>query len=717
VEGEPLDKYCKQRQCSVRERLALFHAVCEAVQHAHGRNIIHGDLKPSNIRVKEGGEPKLLDFGLAEQFQSAGDTVTQSPAALGYTPAYASPEQFRGEPISVYIDIYALGVILYELLTGALPFNASRYTYAEIKEIKTRERVPEPPSAIARASGAEGSQLSKAEWRDLDAVCLKALASHVNGRYTSVDALIQDLDRYIGSEPLAARLPHPAGYRLGKFFKRNRRAVLIASLILTAIIGMVTVFAVRLKAERDRALAASARVRRVEQFTEDLFQGGDDEAGTSKDLLVVTLLDRGATKAKEMTADPEVQANFYQTLGTAYEALGKLDRAESLLQLALSMHRSIYGADHEEVADTLLRLSALRLEQGQMPEAEQLAREAVAMNQRHLPPADPAIAVSMMNLGTVLEQRGAYDEAIQVLNDALRIHPPTSEASKKMSPSLTLLANAYFYKGDLQHAYSLNQQALAEDRRLYGDHHPNLAEDLMNLGNIQNQWGHYAEAEKYYRQALNINQAWYGKDSEQAADSTMYVAQTLEMQSREEEAQQLLEGALATLERVYGKVHPRVAIALGDLGAVAKDRGRLDEAEADFSREFEIFRSVYGDDHQHTAVALSNLTSIYVAKKQFAKAEAGYRDVIRRFEQTVSPDNVNMGIARIKLGDVLLSEKRYRDAEPELLEGYQILLKQTDQSSYWATAARKDLAAVYDALKEPDKAAELRQKARERASK
>jgi serine/threonine-protein kinase len=194
----------------------------------------------------------------------------------------------------------------------------------------------------------------------------------------------------------------------------------------------------------------------------------------------------------------------------------------------------------------------------------------------------------------------------------------------------------------------------------------------------------------------------------QEADAATYLAQALEFQSREAEAEGLLRQSLAALEQGYGKVHPRVAIALGSLGTVAKDLNRLDEAEADFDRAFQISRSVYGDDHQNTAKALLNLASIYQAKKQFPKAEQDFRDVIRRYLKTLPPDHLDVGITRIRLGETLLGEKRYREAEGELQAGYAILTKQTSTSAWSLQVVRKDLAAVYDALKQPEKAAQIR---------
>lgn len=708
VDGYPLDEYCRDRNCTIEERLRLFHEIAEAVQYAHTEKVDHGDLKPSNILVKENGEPKLLDFGFGRRIQHIDETLAMP--VLGLTPAYAAPEQFRGESAGFRSDIYSLGVILYELLAEELPFDSSKLTYAEIKSLKATSQEPPPPSAIAKRKGGRrhDRRLSRDQWLDLDSLCLKAMDSDTARRYSSVESLIRDLDCYQRCQPLSARAPHSVRYRYGKFLKRNRAGILATTVVLTVIASIVTFFTARVMKERNKALAESARVQRIEQFMQDLFQGGAGEAGPSQDLRVVTILDRGIQDAQALVSNPKLQADFYDTLGIAYQSLGRLDRADSLLQSALSVRRAVFGSDHEETAESLLRLGTLRLVQDKLPEAEQTIREAIAIDERRLPSNDIAIIRAQIVLGQILEQEGAYDRAIRVLNPVVQSLSFKSEATKDLSDGITALANAHFYKGAYERAAALNREGLAIDRQLYGEHHPNLADDFINMGQVQIQQGRYADAETNFRQALQINQTWYGKSSPQAADAATYIAQSLQFQRRDAEAERLLEQALTALEQSYGKEHPRVAIALGVLGGVARDLRQWDKAKAYYRREAEIFRSAYGDTHPHTVIALSGVASTYLGRKQFVQAEQRFRDVIHRFLKTLPADSLNVGVARIKLGESLLGESRYRDAEMELLAGYQIVDKQSDPTAAVLKNARRDLATVYEALKEPQKASEFR---------
>ena len=437
VEGVPLTEYCAANDCSIEERLKMFRSVCVAVQHAHAQAVIHRDLKPSNTLVKSDGSIRLLDFGIAKQLESLDVPVDQTRTGLRLmTPAYAAPEQIRGGRIGIQTDVYSLGVILYELLADRLPFDLSNRTPGEAETI-VAEQEPEKPSARAKRTNGIPSpatrslSASKSSWADLDVICLTAMHKDPQRRYTSVEALIRDVDHYLKGEPLEAR-PDSLHYRVGKFVSRNRRAVGAAAFVFLAILGLVVFYTVRLTRARNAALAEAARTQRVQRFMQNLFQGGDEEAGPADDLRVVTLLDRGTQQAKILDADPAVQADLYEEIGDSYEQLGKYDQADSLLNLALEKRRAIYGPDSAESAESLVALGILRKDQGRLEDAERLVTEGLDIRKRHLPPVHPALAKASATLGRVMVARGEYVQAIPILEAALRQQsaqgqpPPTS---------------------------------------------------------------------------------------------------------------------------------------------------------------------------------------------------------------------------------------------------------------------------------------------------
>jgi len=718
VEGVPLTQYCIEHACPIEERLRLFRAVCEAVQYAHQHAVIHRDLKPSNILVKPDGTVRLLDFGIAKQLESfethagpKGSDQTMTGLRL-MTPAYAAPEQIRGDGIGIHTDVYSLGVILYELLTGELPFDLSKLTPGEAEAIIVGQD-PERPSVVARRMAEQpraNSNLlsaSKTAWADLDVLCLTAMHKDTQRRYQSVEALIRDIDHYLKGEPLEAR-PDTFRYRLGKFVRRNQRAVSAAALVLTIVVGLVVFFTVRLAKARNAALEEAARTQRIQRFMMNLFQGGDESVGPGDSMRVVTLLDRGVQEAQSLNGDPKEQAELYQTLGTIYDQLGKFDQADSLLHSALERRKSLFGQDSTEAAESLVALGQLRSDQAQYDEAEKLIRQGLAMSKRHLPPNHPRIGKAQYALGEVLVNEGKYDQGIQVLDEAVRIQSAPGGVIADLAETLTELANAQFYAGHLDTSNSLNLRVVAMDRQLYGERHPNVAEDLINLGAIQTEWGHYSETERYYRQALDIIQNFYGRDHPETASAMTLLGRSLNAQGRFNEAAEVLRGALAIQERVYGQVHPRVASAVGELGKVAMQQGKLDEAEADFRRQADIYRSVYNGKHFYIGSALANLGGVYMERKQYVRAERSFRDALQIYAETLPANHLNVAIARIKLGRSLLPQHRYADAEIESLAGYGILTKQSNSPANWLQNARKDLVAEYEALRQPEKAALFR---------
>ena len=711
VEGAPLTDHCRSHGSSLAERLRLFRAVCEAVLHAHSHAIIHRDLKPSNILVKADGTVKLLDFGIAKHLEPLDSPADRTRTGLRLmTPAYAAPEQIRGDRVGLHTDVYSLGIILYELLTGRLPFDLSHHTPSEAGlVIDDYEAVK--PSAVARATarhaGAPVEPTSRVSWADLDVLCLTAMHKDPERRYRTVEALIRDIDHYLGGEPLDAR-PDSVSYRLGKFVRRNTRGVAAAALALTALVTIVIFYTVRVATARNAAVAEAERAQRIQGFMLSLFQGGDEEAGPAESLRVVTLVDRGVQEASSLVGEPAVQAELLATLGGIYQQLGDLDRADSLLSAALAQRVALRGANHPEVAESEVSLGLLRSDQARFDEGEQLVRRGLTQSRETLAPNHPAVAKATAALGHVLVERGAYDSAVPVLEEAVRIYSAPGDVTPALSNSLYELANTHFYLGHWAIADSLTHQVLAMSRTLHGDNHPSVAEDLINLGAIQFEAGHYAEAERYYREALAINSGWYGQDSYVTASTLTMLGRALVREEKYDEATSTLQQALSIQERVFGPVHPRVASAVNELGTVSLQRNKLDDAEAAFRRMADIYAKVYPGGHYLTGTALSNLASVYMSRKEPAKAEPLYRQAIAIYSSAQSPEHLNTGIARIKLGRSLLRQGRFAEASEETLAGYEIVSKQSDPAVSFLKNARKDLVAAYDSLGQPERAARFR---------
>jgi tetratricopeptide (TPR) repeat protein len=710
VEGLHLDDYCDVHACAVNERLRLFRSVCEAVQFAHGRAVIHRDLKPSNVLVSASGSVKLLDFGIARQLDElgAGTDLTRTGLRM-LTPAFASPEQLRGEPSAVGADVYSLGVILYRLLTGHVPFDELRND-AEIAGLAARRDVVRPSLVARRVEQKGGGQapgISRTAWNDLDVICLKAMHNDVTQRYASAEALIRDIDHYLAGEPVEAR-PDSVAYRFGKFVRRHRVPVTAASAALIAAAFLIGLFTARLAKERNAALAEAARTQRIQQFMRNLFDGADPDAGPAHDLRVAAILDKGVLEAGALEKDPEIQAELYQHLGDIYRKLGDLSRAEELFQAALGKRRATAGGSSALVAETMGMLALLRADQAKLGEAEQLGREALEMSRRSLPPGHPTISEATEGLGRILEEKGEYAKAIPLLEEAVRQRSSAQHSAADRAGAMYELANAYFYAGRYKEAEDLNQRVLRINREIYGDRHPRVAEVLVNLGAIQQDLGKYVESERFHRQALEITRGFFGENHYRTAAGFTLLARSLVFQKRYDDALPLLRRAVAVQERVFGPVHPKVASAVNELGTVALQKGDTNGAKGHFRRMLEIYRAVYPGGHYLIATATSNLASAYLAANDLTNAETLFRAAVDRFTRTLSADHPSTAIARVKLGRTLLRQRRFEEAEAQTIAGLEILSKQMNPSVSWLKSARTDLAEIYKALGQKDKESAVR---------
>lgn len=666
VEGAPITEYVRARGLDARRTLRLFREVCEAVLHAHRHAVIHRDLKPSNIYVRADGTVRLLDFGIAKSLESNEEGGQRTQTALRLlTPAYASPEQLRGEAAGTQTDVYSLGLVLHELLSGRGPREG------------TPSQEPLPDS-------------------ELEVICRTAAHPDRSRRYGSVEALLRDVDHYLAGEPLEAR-PDNLAYRTRKFVSRHRGKVAAAAGVFVLVNLLAGFFTLRLASAKRAAVAEAERTLRTQAFMLRLFEGGDPEAGPADRLTVAELVNRGVLAARSLRGESELQAELFHTLGGISHKLGDFRQAEELLEAALDSRSPQAGSDPRPRLETMTALSLLRADQSKLDEAEDMARQAMEQAQATLGPTHPAALRAATVLGRILSDRGQYPAAIELLQRS------SSEAEAARSDEALLagvlfeLANALFYSGRYGECERLNRRLIEMHRRLHGHRHPAVAEDLVNLGAVEFELGRYPQAEAFYRQALEITRDWYGEQHHRTAANLTMLSRALIRLNRQAEAVELLERSLAIRERVYGKASPQTASTWNEIGTVALQRGLLDDAEAAYSRMVAIYRGVHGERHYLVAVGLSNLATVESNRKRYEKAEALYRDAVRRFSEALSPEHSQTAIARIKLGRSLVLQRKWADAEPEILAGYQLLSKESAPGVSFLQAARSDLAKLYRA--------------------
>ena len=705
VEGLPLDAYCATHRAGLGDRLRLLRDICRAVQHAHQHLVVHRDLKPSNVLVTAAGEVKLLDFGIAKRLEEATDTGATRTALRLMTPAYAAPEQVLGQPLSVRTDVYALGVIAWELLTGRLPFDLAGVTPGQMERLVV-EREPGRPSA---AGSAEGMIVSRAQWADLDVFCQTALQKDPARRYTTVDAMARDVERFLAGEPLEAR-GDSWRYRTAKFARRHARAVTVAATVLVGGIGLISFYTIRLSRARDAAVAEQVRAQRIQRFMTDLFRGRDPDAGPADSLRVIALLEQGVLEARSLDAEPGAQADLYETLGGIYQQLGAMGRADSLLAEARAVWNRDPVTNRRRLAHMDVLLGDLRTDQARYADADTLLRGALA-TLRALPPAPGAqtqVGDALVALGRSLTERGAHDTAMVVLDTATALLASVAPNTREHLRAMSELANATFYAGNYDRADSVNRQVLTLTKQLYGERHPLVAEDLMNLGATEQERGNYKESEQLFRQAIDITTAFHGENHYRTASNVLYLGRSLLLQNRYDEARAAMQRALAIRERVYAPTHPTIANTLNELGSLAMREERYVDARTTFERVLSIYRSAYPGMNFRVGVAIANLGDTYLYEKDFRRAEAHYREALTHYIASQGPEHLNTGIGYIKLGRALMRGGRFRDAEPEIRRGYAIVAKVAEPTVSFLQAARLDLSIVFDSTARPDSAAKYR---------
>ncbi|MDQ3697088.1 MAG: serine/threonine-protein kinase [Gemmatimonadota bacterium] len=709
VEGVPLTTYCAIHACPILERLQLFRAVCEAVQHAHRHAVIHRDLKPSNILVKSDGAVKLLDFGIAKQLESLDVTQDQTRTALRLmTPAYAAPEQVRGERLGIHTDVYSLGVVLYELLSDRLPFDLSNSTPGQIEKIIT-EQEPEKPSDVARKmaplsdGGSRATSISKGSWADLDVISLTAMHKDPQRRYRTVEALVRDIDHYVDGEPLDAR-PDTVRYRAGKFVRRNARQVAVAAALLVMIVGLVVFYTVRLAGARDAALAEAEKTEQVSEYLVNLFEAGDPFTDTPDSLDVRTLLRRGTERAEALTGQPEVQAQMLDVLGRVNTMVSEYGRAEPLLRRAVALRRGLTDSPLD-LASSLMNLATLHSNTGAYDSAEAAFREAITLREQHLPPDDPQLAASLDALGIALNRQGKYEEAETAYREALRIQQAAfTGPHKELASTLNNLAVNQSDQSDHAGAERYFRAALEMSRMVYGPEHPSTAVDLANLGVVLETRGNFAAADSALSEAVRIKRLKLGNDHSETAFGLSQLGAMLRRKGDYDRAEAALREALDIEGRVLVGNHRNTAFTLISLGQTLQDRGDYAAAEPMLRRSLAIFGVSVGERHPLTAITRCHLAYLMHLKGEHVVAESLFREGLAMLEAILPPDHDQLALNRGKYGVMLTAQSRFAEAESLLVDSYEKLAAGFGADHRDTRLAVSRLVELYEAWNKPERA-------------
>ena len=701
VEGIRIDQYCDQQKLTIPQRLGLFDKVCGAVSYAHRNLVIHRDLKPANILVTPEGEPKLLDFGIAGLMDTTG--IQRTKTAVGqqiFTLEYASPEQVKGARLTAASDVYSLGVLLFELLSGHPPYRfdgglgperhravceqepekaSTAITHKSERRTAEGTTILVSSEVVCRARSVEFNHLRSSLKGDLDNILLKVLRKDPEARYASVDRLAEDLERHLEGLPVHAR-PLTLRYRISTFSHRNKGKLAAAVVFVLLLLGFsyVTLQQQRSTArERDLARGERDAAQQVTSFLTQLFEDSDPGKARGKEMIVREVLDKGAEKIRgELEGQPEIRSRLMLVMGGVYQNLGLYEAAEPLLVEAVTQQRSLHES-HPELASALHSLGKLRRKQGEYRAAEFLYRESLAMRRKLLGESHPDVAQSLNSLAFLLQVKGDHEAAEPLFRESLAMRRKLlGDDHPHVALSLNDLALLLKSKGDFEAAEPLYRESLALSRKLLGENHPDLATGLNNLAVLLKAKGDYGAAEPLFRESLAMKHILLGDDHPLVATGLNNLAFLLQAKGDYEAGEPLYRESLAMRRKLLEDDHPHVAASLNNLALLLKLKGDYEAAEPLYREALAMKRKLLGDDHPRVALSLNNLALLFTAKGDYEAAESLCRESLAMRRKLLGDDHPDVAKSLNNLAHLYTAKGDYDAAEPLYRESLAMKRKQ-----------------------------------------
>ena len=698
VEGERLDLYAQQHALPLRARLELAAKIADAVEHAHQKGVIHRDLKPGNILITAEGQPKILDFGVGRLNDDETRTTTlrtDMGALLGTLP-YMSPEQAGGDPqaIDARADVYSLGVVFYELLTGKLPYTLDRAALPEAVRVIQEE---EPTKLSSHDRALRG---------DVETIVGKALEKDKTRRYPSAQHLADDIRRHLADEPILAR-PPSAWYQLSKFARRNQVLVGgIAAVLLTSLVGAGVATRLYLREReanagertaRQEAETQQKRAQRAADFLYSIFAGIDPRVaqGADTSLLQRILGDARARLAQELADQPEVEAELRRTLGNAYLELNLFDDAETEMERAQELETRLYGADDRRTLAASLDLAQLKSRRGDLRAAEELQRSI--LEQQKSAAGGRGSLATQRELADTMMRQGRYRESEETLRAVLKEEQENPDSHGEV-PFVTQvsLAQTLTFMGKLGEARELLEQALQARSERLGDDHPSTIMALGALATVLSDLHQYTDAEAAQRDALERAQRVYGIDNQQTLVILNNLAVCLEQMNRPAEAEAVLRDCLARRKRVLGEENPETLGTCNLLGRYLWDHGRFDEAAPLILGSFETMRRALGEDGKETMQARFQVARVLSEQNRPREAAEQLEKIAAHYRATLPEDNPDRALSLYNWAAKLQDAGDDAAAEAPLREALALVDTYGNQGEPFVPAAKNGLAKVLE---------------------
>ena len=673
VDGLPIDQYCDAQSLTLNERLRLFVKICTAVDYAHRNLIVHRDLKPSNVLVDADGEPKLLDFGIAKLLGQENNPSESQLTRFGIrpmTPEYASPEQVRGETPTVATDVYALGVLLFRLLTGRSPYATTNTSSAHEVEKAILESEPVRPSAVethALADDAKKREGPILQYRkflagDLDNIVLKALHKQQQERYPSALALAEDINRYLNLQPVHAR-GSDWTYLLSKFIRRNRLGVSLAVLFALSMAALSSFYTFQLKQQRDLAQTEADKATQVAGFMRDLFRSADPNETLGRSISADQILARGAERIDDELSDqPEIRAAMMHLIGDIYRELDVMDKAEPLLMESLRMRRELLGENHPDTADTAHQVGVMLTDQRQFSAAETYLRQSLAIHTENLGDSHPKALFVASDLAIALYFQNRYDEASPIFEKAMMLRDAPEGQSEEFMVVLSHYGILSRAKGEYAKSEGLLRDALRLSRDLFGDVHAQVSNNMFNLAQLLELTADYEKSENFYRESLELDRQILGEKHTYVATGKTNLARLLVQRDELDEAGKLFREAIALRREIVDGDHPDLATDYYYYAHLLEKTGEPYAAEEMLLESLRIRRSVF-DAHRGIGDSLMGLGNINLLLRNTDAAFRYLAEAEAMYEQTVGRESREMASLAYHMAKAYRSSRELDRAE------------------------------------------------------
>lgn len=676
IDGKPITEYCDDNRLTIDERIKLFKQVCRTVQYAHSNLIIHRDLKPDNILVTSEGQIKILDFGIAKLMESEIGSIAL-PTHKGspiLTLSYAAPEQVTGDSLTTATDIYALGVLFYQILTGIHPFDFKGKKVALIEQEITSKTPEKPDQRYCNLSGklqqkvAENRSTTSSAIRqelqsDLEAIVLKTLRKPADARYSSTAELIKDLDYFQNNLPVLAR-SDSFRYHLSKFLRRHRVGIAVATCMFLLVTGLVFYHTWQITEQRNQAQVEAQKAAQVTTFLIDLFEANDPTEAQGDTITARELLARAEKRVSDLQGQPEVQGQMFGITGQIFRRLGNYGQSRKSLKRSVALRKQIYGPAHSETIESINQLGLLLCDQGNYAVADSMLSTALELQESSFNSNNLSLALTQNTLAYALRRQGYYNRAETLYRRSLQTRQKVLGPDHPLAiESLSGLGASLHNQGDYKATEHIFKEVLKRRRALLGPMHPDVAMSINNLAALQMNLGRYDEAEPLFREALTKRKSIYGALHPKVALTMNNLAITLRDQQKYAASERYFKQALQMRSQLFGLNNVGTAISMYSLGNLMLKTNRPDSALALYQIAYDVFGDRLSENHSFTARSVMGMGSSYLAKGELSRAEQYLTKGFEQLQQIHPETSLERALAEQQYGEYLIRQGLYNEAD------------------------------------------------------